>query len=75
VAISALSLTHGQHAASTAGLPKLWPATGLPAVTIVDDAAVAEPDADASALGQQRTAAGRIAHVLAGRLRPGQRSA
>jgi len=74
VAISALCLTYGQHAASTAGLPELWPATGLGAVSIVDDAAGAEPDADAGAHGQ-RTAASRIAHAFAGRLRPWQRSA
>ncbi len=74
VAISPLSLTYGQHAASTPGLPGLWPATGHRPVPLVDDAAVAEPDADAGTPGQ-RTAAGRVAHALTGRLRPWQRSA
>lgn len=74
VAISPLCLTYGQHAASTAGMPELRPATGLSAVPIVDQADAAEPDADAGAPGQA-TATGRIARVLASRLRPWQRSA
>ena len=74
VAISPLCLTYGKHAASTAGLPEWWPATRLRAVPNVDDAAVAERETEAGAPGQ-RTAVGRIAHLLAGRLRPWQRSA
>ncbi len=63
MAISPLCLAYGRHAASTAGLPEFWPAAGLRAVPIVDDAAVAEADADAGVPGQ-RTAAGLIAQVL-----------
>lgn len=74
VAISPLSLSYGQHAASTPGLPELWPTAGLRAVPIVDDAAVAEPDHDGGARGH-RTAAGRIARVLDIGLRLWQRSA
>lgn len=74
VAISPLCLTYGRHAANTSGLPALWPATVPRAVPIVDDPAVAEPDADTGAR-MRRTATGRIAHVLAVRLRPWQRSA
>ncbi len=74
VAISPLCLAYGRHAASTAGLPEFWPAAGLRAVPIVDDAAVAEAEADAGVPGQ-RTAAGRIAQVLSDRLRSWKRSA
>ncbi|CCG05183.1 protein of unknown function [Blastococcus saxobsidens DD2] len=74
VAISPLGLSYGQHAASTPGLPELRPRTGLRAAPLVDDAAAAESGADAIATGP-RPATGRIARVLAGRLRPWQRSA
>lgn len=74
VAISPLCLAYGQHAARTAGLPELWPATRPRAVPIGHDAPVAKLDADAGA-PDQPTAAGRLVHLLAGRLRRWQRSA
>lgn len=74
VAVSALSLSYGRHAASTAGLPELWSATGVRAVPHADDAAVAEPDAGVGVFGQRR-AVGRMARMFAGHVRPWPRSA
>lgn len=74
VAISPLCLTYGQHAATEAGLAELWPATGLCAVPVAQDAVAAGTDADGGAAGG-REGTGRIARVFGGRLRPWQRSA
>lgn len=75
VAISALCLSYGQHAVRTPG-PPLRPGTGLCALPVGDDGDVPEYDIAAEACGSNhRSAAGRIAHAIAGLLRPWSRSA